>query len=442
MSPKWLRPTGTEKESGQRTYVSGQEYTRQMRTLTDRSALNEAPFHLSEFKKPYASDNSYEEMEHFFSWPSGHQFGFDWPPEEWVKGGEKPDPKLPMKWNPFIATATIDPGSTEPVGVVRNDGKCTWLLNLAGLTDGTVTKQPFNWPYTYPHTHTFDACNLTPSMNAAGSFIVVVKDKTTTLRKTILVGELPMAMVIKAAPFYTGDYSYYKITDLKAGQRVPYAGIMDALNGGIDNLDVEKVYYSDDTHIESTIRIRRYNFTTLAWYTALEENGIAYLSPKSGEYLFTPHNTPGAYNGRFELHSQDYATNVVTVRSFWSGPRYPLPLIELPGTYTYSYVEGADEGFFYIDLPFFRSGTCWGTPAFGGQEPAPKWFTSTEDITLPAENDYCAIGRVTNGSAFTKYRLVGKCLGEEFDIELPYADFADGGIGMIASVHYGRPYLT
>lgn len=76
MSPKWQKPTGTEKESGVRTYVSGQEYPTQMRTKTDKAALDEKPFHLSEFKKPYEAD-SYEEMEHFFSWPQGHRVGFD-----------------------------------------------------------------------------------------------------------------------------------------------------------------------------------------------------------------------------------------------------------------------------------------------------------------------------------------------------------------------------
>lgn len=165
MSPKWQRPTGTEKESGARTYVSGKEYPEQMRTKTDKAALDEKPFHLSEFKKPYEAD-SYEEMEHFFSWPQGHRPGFDSPMEE--SGKTTYEYKDPLEWDPTLDVKAIEAYDSDTVGVIQNEGKCKWKLDESGLTSGAVSMGP---------TGKNDVnCVLSPSIDADGSFIVRATD--------------------------------------------------------------------------------------------------------------------------------------------------------------------------------------------------------------------------------------------------------------------------
>ncbi len=81
MSGATKNPAPTDKDFGRRLYVSEKVYPEQMRTVTDKAKQDEKPFHLSEFKKPYATD-SYGEMEHNYSWPWGFGFidlGFDLP---------------------------------------------------------------------------------------------------------------------------------------------------------------------------------------------------------------------------------------------------------------------------------------------------------------------------------------------------------------------------
>jgi hypothetical protein len=78
MSMRVIGPKLTDRDYGRRLYVSGKEYQTQMREVTDKAKLDQKPFHLSELKKPYATD-SYEEMEYNLSWPGGIKIGFDYP---------------------------------------------------------------------------------------------------------------------------------------------------------------------------------------------------------------------------------------------------------------------------------------------------------------------------------------------------------------------------
>lgn len=70
MSLKTGIKTADNKDFGRRFYVSKEDYATQMKQTTDRAKLNEKEFHLSEFKKPYATD-SYEDMEYQFSQADG-----------------------------------------------------------------------------------------------------------------------------------------------------------------------------------------------------------------------------------------------------------------------------------------------------------------------------------------------------------------------------------
>jgi hypothetical protein len=58
--------TNTDKDFGRRLYASDKGYTEQMKEVTDKAKLDVKPFHLSEFKKPYLTDD-YVEMEHQYS---------------------------------------------------------------------------------------------------------------------------------------------------------------------------------------------------------------------------------------------------------------------------------------------------------------------------------------------------------------------------------------
>jgi hypothetical protein len=58
--------TNTDKDFGRRLYASDKGYTEQMKEVTDKAKLDVKPFHLSEFKKPYLTDD-YVEMEHRYS---------------------------------------------------------------------------------------------------------------------------------------------------------------------------------------------------------------------------------------------------------------------------------------------------------------------------------------------------------------------------------------
>jgi hypothetical protein len=58
--------SNTDKDFGRRLYASDKGYTEQMKEVTDKAKLDVKPFHLSEFKKPYLTDD-YVEMEHQYS---------------------------------------------------------------------------------------------------------------------------------------------------------------------------------------------------------------------------------------------------------------------------------------------------------------------------------------------------------------------------------------
>lgn len=121
MSPKWMRPSGTEREFGRRPYISGREkgYTGMMREVTDKAMLDaKGPFNLSEFKKPYKAD-SYEEMEYQYS-----DVGGIVTPSTYFPPVTPPDPDVPTvnpykPWTPGPVNPPTDTPVTPPTPPVN-----------------------------------------------------------------------------------------------------------------------------------------------------------------------------------------------------------------------------------------------------------------------------------------------------------------------------------
>lgn len=263
MSPKWMRPSGTEKEFGRRPYVSGKEkgYTDMMKETTDKATLDERPFHLSEFKKPYRADNFFH-MEHAHS-PSQAEMG----------AGEGPSDasctELPLKWSTVVSTKSIAPGAIGYVGVINNVGKVRWRLKHYDLdpTHIYALTREYDWfetesgyQYTYwpsdvslsprdfvpgaPRVeytnvdgsivYTYGAdkkyCALTVTPDAYGFFIIRATDnRGRWIEKTITVAydalwTMNIGMYMPDPGGMFPRVLYYKIQDLKEGTIQPYRG--------------------------------------------------------------------------------------------------------------------------------------------------------------------------------------------------------------------------
>jgi hypothetical protein len=187
MSPKWMRPSGTEKEFGRRPYVSGKEkgYTDMMKETTDKATLDERPFHLSEFKKPYRADNFFH-MEHAHS-PSQAEMGAGEGPGE----GPAPDKNtvnLALAWNNMLPLTTIEPGATEYIAVKNNIGMCHWTFDMGGLESGYLTPTVLKANYDHGRFE-YDSNELVVQLEAtrtaAGSFKIMVTDSRKTHNKTL-----------------------------------------------------------------------------------------------------------------------------------------------------------------------------------------------------------------------------------------------------------------